>query len=55
MMSTSELYFCPVVTKMLLVRAVTDRRTVTKEETRNRVATPILYEKLFFDCVDQTL
>ena len=40
---------------MAVLRDVTESSTVTNEETRNIVDTPILNEKSFFTYVDITL
>ena len=46
---------CDIWKKTSVVKLDVERRTVTNEETMKIVATPILYEKFFFDCVDHTL
>ena len=40
---------------MMLVSEVAESMTVTKDETKKMLATPILYENRFFVCVCHTL
>ena len=55
MISMSEPDCWPIWKKMMVISCVAESITVTKAVTMKMVATPTLYEKLFFVCVWYTL